>query len=116
MNVDSTIGFIDHRWIPFDCSIPELEIDVSGSIDDEHDTDHMSSGDGVHFIGSISIVVEHDIRSPNIRRGNFDDIDPAVLTGYPNQFIICPFLGRRENVFPVREVFLSRVQARHLSS
>ena len=44
---------------------------------------HMRLGDGIHFVGAIGVVVENDIRNPDIRGRNLKHVDFAVLCGCP---------------------------------
>ena len=83
-------------------------MNVSELSDEKHGwlTDHVSFSDGVHFVGAIGIVVENNVRNPNIRGGNFHHIDATVLTGRPDQLVICPFLQRGDNQFRLREELL----------
>ena len=39
------------------------------------------------------LVIQDNIRQPDLLAGNVEDIDTAVLAGIPSKFIVVPFLG-----------------------
>ena len=53
-----------------------------------------------------SLVVEHDVRSPDVVAGHVEHLDPAVLLGVPLQLVVAPVLlhpqvGRHDLVLQV---------------
>lgn len=44
----------------------------------------------------VSLVVEHDVRSPDLVGGNSDELNPVKLCWDPSQLIIIPNLVEKE--------------------
>ena len=53
-----------------------------------------------------SLVVEHDVRSPDVISWHVETLDPAILLGVPGQLVVTPVLlhpqvGRHDLVLQI---------------
>ena len=89
-----------HSTSPFHHSVALVARVTSkfpSALQQENDIDQWDSrlANTMHFQGCHSLVVEHNVRSPDVVGRNVKLLDTAVLLGVPDQLVVVPELQEK---------------------